>query len=117
MPLCPDSRSGARRVLVAGWRMGEASWHADEPGASVRMSAVHGDDRLEHEPEAPEYAEQFPMAERLAGRGQPGSPGRLLEQGIGGVCLEQTGLLVVAVAVDDAVRASERTGGVDRIQR
>src|SRR6185369_8914892 len=80
-------------------------------------SFVHLDDGLHDEPEAAQHAEQFAVAEGLAPGRQPGPAGRLLEQRVGGVGLQQPGLLVVAVAVDDAVRAAERARRVYRVER
>ncbi len=48
---------------------------------------------------------------------KPDPPRWLLQQGVRRVGLEQAGLLVVLVAVDDAVRPPERTRGVHRVER
>src|SRR2546421_2111964 len=79
-------------------------------------SPVYGENRLHNEPEAPQHAKQFAVTEGLASRGEASAPGRLLEQRVRGERLKYRGLLVVAVAVDHAVRPAERSRGVDRIQ-
>src|SRR6266704_4626175 len=79
-------------------------------------SAVHGENRLHKEPEAPQHAKQFAVAEGLASGGEARTPGWLLEQRVRGERVKERGLLVVAVAVDHAVRPAEGPRGVDRIQ-
>src|SRR2546423_9635036 len=79
-------------------------------------SPVYGENRLHNEPETPQHAKQFAVTEGLASRGEASAPGRLLEQRVRGERLKYRGLLVVAVAVDHAVRPAERSRGVDRIQ-
>src|SRR5205823_3237209 len=60
--------------------------------------------------------EQFAVPEGLAAGREAGAAGWLLQQRIRRVRLQHTGLLVVGVAVDHAVRPAERAGGVHGIQ-
>src|SRR6266566_5305463 len=82
----------------------------------VGSSPVHGENRLHNEPEAPQHAKQFVVTEGLASRGEANAFGRLLEQRVRGERLKERGLLIVAVAVDHAMCATEGSRGVDRIQ-
>ena len=66
------------------------------------MDGQHG--RL-HQAEAAQRTEQLMVAEGLATRREAGPRGRLLQQRRGSEGLQQTGLLVVAIAEDHAVRA------------
>src|SRR5690242_4458894 len=77
---------------------------------------LHGQLRLGHQPEAPQYAEQLAVTERLAATRETDPLRRRLQQRVRRVRLEQTGLLVVAVAVDDTVRPTERARGVHRVE-
>jgi len=67
-------------------------------------SAVHSQHGRLHQAEAAQSAEQFMVAEGLATRGETYALGCLLQQRRCGKGLQQAGLLVVAVAEDDAVR-------------
>src|SRR5580765_4619301 len=82
-----------------------------------RASTVDRDDRVLDVPEGLQHAEQLAVPERLTPRGEPDPPGSLLHEGVRGIRLQETGLLVVAVAVDDDVGTTERAGCVDRVQR
>ena len=73
--------------------------------------------RLHHQPEAAQRTEQLAVPERLAAAGEAGPPRLLLQQRVRGVRLQESGLLVVAVAVDHAVGAAERAGGVHGVER
>jgi len=47
------------------------------------------------------------MAERLAGRGEADPGGLLLQQAVGAIGLQETGLLIVGMAVYHAVNPGE----------
>ena len=53
------------------------------------------------------------MSERLATGRETGLERRLLQQGVGAVSLQQAGLLVVAVTVNDAIDAAKRPGRIN----
>src|SRR5207247_6439892 len=76
-------------------------------------SSVHGENRLHKEPEAPQHAKQFAVAEGLASRGEAKAPGWLLEQRVRSERLKERGVLVVGNAVDHAVRPAGGSRGVD----
>src|SRR3546814_6133424 len=63
------------------------------------------------------HAEQLAMPERLTGRRKTDALRRRLQQIVSSVSLQQSGLLVIAVAVNHAVRMTERAAGVHGIDR
>src|SRR3546814_3992904 len=73
--------------------------------------------RLGDQAEALQHAEQLAMPERLTGRRKTDTLRRRLQQIVRGVSLQQSGLLVIAVAVNHAVRMTERAAGVHGIDR
>src|SRR2546421_9439793 len=112
--LCRGSRSDAYVVLRVGcypWTGGYGCRPQSAPDGGP--SPVHGENRLHDEPEAPQYAKQFAVAEGLASRGEARAPGWLLEQRVRSERLKERGLLIVGVAVDHAVRPAEGSRGVD----
>src|SRR3546814_14053446 len=66
--------------------------------------------RLGDQAEALQHAEQLAMPERLTGRRKTDTLRRRLQQIVRGVSLQQSGLLVIAVAVNHA-RSEERRVG------
>jgi hypothetical protein len=78
---------------------------------------LHCQHRLHHKPETAQDAKQFAVAEGLAAGGEADPLRRLLRERADGIGLQKPGLLIVAVAVYDAVRASLRTHRVHRIDR
>src|SRR5439155_7036566 len=65
-------------------------------------SIVNRQDWVHHQAEASQLAEQFPMPERLTGGGKANLLGSSLQQREGGVGLQHSGLLVIAIPVDHA---------------
>src|SRR6266478_3591701 len=100
--LYPDSRQAARPTpqKESGWR-----GRTRHPVASIvnRQKWVH------HQSEASQLAQQFPMPERLTGGGKANLSGSSLQQRECGVGLQHSGLLIMAIAVDDAMSATERS--------
>src|SRR5450631_4725704 len=82
-----------------GWRDGTR-----HPVSSIvnRQNWVH------HQSETSQLAKQFPMPERLTGGGKTNLPRSSLQQRECGVGLQHSGLLVIAIAVDHAMGATER---------
>src|SRR6202044_99432 len=115
----PLSRKSVSRMAVPAWTgptWTVPAWPVPAWTALTR-SVLHGEHGLHDQAEAAQHAQQFAVAERLAAGREAGPPGRLLEQRVRGVGLQGAGLLVVAVTVQHAVRAAERPGRVDRVQR
>src|SRR6266446_9939970 len=102
----PDSRQAAWTTSRndGGWR-----GRMRHPVASI----VNRQDRVHHQSEASQLAQQFPMPERLTGGGKANLPGSRLQQRECGVGLQHSGLLVIAIAVDDAMSATKRSRCVD----
>src|ERR1700722_18944371 len=120
----PLSRKSVSRMIVPAWTVpawAAPAWAAPAwalpAWAVLARSALHGEHGLHDQAEAAQHAQQLAVAEPLAAGREAGPPGRLLEQRVCGVGLQGAGLLVVAVAVQHAVRAAERPGRVDRFQR
>src|SRR6266571_3980481 len=57
------------------------------------------------------------MPERLTGGGKANLPGRSLQQRECGKGLQHSGLLVIAIPVDHAMRATERSRCIDGVDR
>src|SRR5688572_14832157 len=104
--------------MIAGrsgwWRAASARI---SPRFMLALSAVDRDDRVLHEPEALEHAEQLVVPEGLAGRGEADLLVATFEELGGGVGVEETGLLVVAVPVEHGVDPAQRPGGVHGVDR
>src|SRR6185312_2435326 len=96
----PDSRQAAWTTSrkEGGWR-----GRARHPVASI----VNGQNWVHHQSEASQLAQQLPMPERLAGGGKANLPGSRLQQREGDIGLQHSGLLVITVAVDHAMGATE----------
>src|SRR5882757_5945172 len=78
-------------------------------------SSVNRQNWIHHQSEASQLAQQLPMAERLTGGGKANLPGSSLQQRECGVGLQHSGLLVIAVPVDHAMGATERSRCIDGV--
>src|ERR1700731_3723840 len=102
----PDSPKAAR---TTSWKAGEWRGRTRHPVASIvnRQNWVH------HQSEASQSAQQFPMPERLTGGGKANLPGSSLQQRECSIGLQHSSLLVIAITVDHAMGATERSRCID----
>src|SRR5882672_6788474 len=84
---------------------------------ATRESIVNRQNWVHHQSKTSQLAQQFPMPERLTGGGKANLPGSSLQQRECGVGLQHSGLLVIAIPVDHAMGATERSRCIDGVDR